>query len=71
MFAPYAARPPVNGSTSPIRRVNEQFLAGLAVLRLVPADPTEAAPTAVVATTSTANAATLLFLIMPPCFRVA
>jgi hypothetical protein len=25
MFPPYAARPPVNGRTSPILRVNEQF----------------------------------------------
>ena len=29
-FAPYAARSPVNGSTSPIRRLNAQFLGGAA-----------------------------------------
>jgi uncharacterized repeat protein (TIGR04076 family) len=46
--------------------VNAQFFAGFAV-RLVPADPTEVAATAVVATTSTPSAATLLFLMIPPC----
>src|SRR5229473_1324733 len=44
MLPPYAARPPVNGRTSPIRNVNEQLAAGAAVDAVVAV--ATAAPTA-------------------------
>src|SRR5207302_134753 len=59
---PYAARSPVNGSTSPIRSVNEHFFAAGAD---VPAGATDTATTPA-ATAVTASAATLLLLTTPP-----
>src|SRR6266404_4225758 len=68
-FAPYAASPPVNGRTSPIRSVNAQFLDCCAV-RVVPADPTDVASAAVATTiTTAASAVTPLFLTIPPLLR--
>ena len=53
-FAPYAARSPVNGRTSPIRSVNAQFL-GAAAERESRAEPTETATVnASIATPATA-----------------
>src|SRR3954454_22790580 len=67
-FAPYAASPPVNGRTSPTRRVNEQFFA--ATLLADDAAPTVLAEaTAANATTATAaTAALFLLLTTPPSF---
>jgi uncharacterized repeat protein (TIGR04076 family) len=65
-FAPYAASPPVNGKTSPIRSVNAQFLDCSAV-RVTPADPTDVASAAATPTiTSAASAVIPLFLTIPP-----
>jgi hypothetical protein len=67
-FAPYAASPPVNGRTSPTRRVNEQFFAAT-VLADDAAPTVLAEATAANATTATAaTAALFLLLTSPPSF---
>src|SRR3954454_6550983 len=63
-FAPYAARSPVNGSTSPILSVNAQFL-GAAAERESRAEPTETA-TVNASIATPATAAPLIFLTTTP-----
>src|SRR5262245_59396859 len=64
-FAPYAARSPVNGSTSPIRREKAQFL-GAAAERASRAEPTETATVnASIATAATAAPCSFLTRIPP------
>src|SRR3954454_1742975 len=68
-FAPYAARSPVNGRTSPILSVNAQFLDGAAE-RVSRAEPTETATVnASIATPTTA--APLIFLTTTPPLQYA
>src|SRR5712691_8998208 len=67
-FAPYAASPPVNGSTSPIRSVNPQLFDACAV-RDVPADPTDVAVAAVATTITVAASALNPFLLTIPPLR--